>query len=78
MSMPRFRMFAIYERTEDRPDAYVIREWIMIEGAFQPGDASSFATLDGARAALPPGATKAEWPDPDPTIIEVWLAPAAQ
>jgi hypothetical protein len=66
--------WAIYERPSDFRDGYVVRQWLITGDEIQPGDATRHASLEEARASLPPDALRISGVDPnDPTIIEVWM-----
>jgi deferrochelatase/peroxidase EfeB len=69
------KQYAIYERPDDHPESYVLREWLILPGQTLPGDSHKVATLEAARALLPAGVSKvSEGPEPDaPKLVEVWM-----
>jgi hypothetical protein len=71
---PKTITYAIYEHPSDYPAGYVVREWLSVAGETQPGSAQRANSLEEARALLPPGVTKIDSDDPDPTIIETYLS----
>ena len=72
--MDTIRQFAIWDRPDDYPDGFVVREWLVNPGDAQPGGAEYAATLDEARALIPAGAELVATSDPnEPKIVEVWM-----
>lgn len=69
------KQYAIYEHPDDHPEGYVLREWLTLPRQTLPGDSHKVATLEEARALLPPGATKvSEGPEPGVSnLLEVWI-----
>lgn len=70
-------LYAIYDHPSDHPGGYVVREWVFIEGASQPGDGHRVTTIEEARALVPPDSIRVSGSETDePDIVEVWLGPA--
>lgn len=65
--------WTIYEKPEDHPTGYVIRQWLTVAGETQPGDAWKVNTLEEARQLLPAGSTKTPFTDEDPIIVGTWI-----
>lgn len=67
-------MWVIYERPLDFPTGYVARLW-KVTAVMRPTLTAIFAaSLEAARAGLPPGLTRvARHPSDEPQIVEVWL-----
>jgi hypothetical protein len=74
MSSGSITQYAIYDHPADFPDGYVVRTWLIEAGQVQAGEARTAATLEEARALIPPGTELIEnvYED-DPKIIEVWM-----
>lgn len=68
------QMWTIYERPRDFPDVFVVREWRVVGGRSQPGDALSAPTLEEARELVPLDCVKLARSDgDDPKIVETWI-----
>ena len=66
--------YAIYEHPEDYQQGYALRQWHITAGQVTAGPVSYFATLEEARAALPPGLTNyGRQGADDPVIREIWM-----
>ncbi len=68
-------MWVIYHHVRDRPEPYVVRRWAVTRaGTDAPREAHGVATLELARAVIPPGLYRMDrWHGDDPSIVEVWL-----
>lgn len=69
-------LYVIYERPLDHPQNWVLRkQWPMTDGNAVPDpECIIAASLEEARAALPPGLTNiGRYEDDDPAIKEVWI-----
>jgi hypothetical protein len=69
------KQYAIYERPDDYPESYVLREWLILPGLRLLGDSHQLATLEAARALLPAGVSKiSEGPEAHALkLVEVWM-----
>lgn len=69
-------LWVVYRRPLDHPNDYVLRPQFAIrDGSVRISTQVWHSpTLDGIRAALPPGVTPlGRQPHDDPTIVEVWI-----
>ena len=68
-------MWTIYDRPTDHPTGFVVRRFtVTSEHGAMPGEAYTAASLEDARASLPPDLTRlARWPEDEPQIVETWL-----
>jgi hypothetical protein len=68
-------MIVIYDRPKDRPDGFVVREWIITPGSVVPARVlgENLATIEAARELVPAGLVNiGRQPDDDAKIAEVW------
>ena len=67
--------YAIYDHPSDYPHNFVVRRWDVYDGFDVPvpnGNPVLAETLEGARAAVPPGLVNiGRMPGDDPVILEV-------
>lgn len=71
-------IFTIYERPADYPGHYVVRRWSIVAGVNDPVPAldphAVVASLEAARASIPPGHVALERSvDDEPQIVESWI-----
>ncbi|HTF67534.1 MAG TPA: hypothetical protein VK638_33125 [Edaphobacter sp.] len=68
-------MWVVYERPKDYPASYVVRRHVMSQGGgYATPDHSVHATLDEARAAVPPWTVRLRRdPNDEPQILESWI-----
>jgi hypothetical protein len=76
MRVGMLSLWTIYFNPSDYPGLYVTRRFDIIRGSGPEPDETVFigATLEGARRAIPTGATNVgREPDDEPQIVETWL-----
>ena len=68
-------MWVVYERPRDYPTSYVVRRHSITDvGSYATSDHSVHATLEEARAAVPPWTARLERdPNDEPQILESWI-----
>lgn len=69
------KMWAIYKKPKDYPEAFVVREWILENGQHKPGQVLAIGpSLEIMRDAIPDGTVRVgRLPDEDPCIVEAWI-----
>lgn len=65
--------WVIYRGARDVDARYLVRRWEIGHGAIAPCEAHGAASLEDARALLPPGLVSlGREPEDDPVIVETW------
>lgn len=69
------KLFAIYDHPRDYPQNFVVREWRIGQCFAVPNEKAHaiVATIEEARASIPPGYMRSPILEQDPKIVEVWL-----
>lgn len=67
-------MWVVYKHPRDMPTKWVVRRWEVAQGEQRMGTAYGYKSVEDARSAVPPWASRLERnPGDDPAIYEVWL-----